>query len=59
MHCDALITIIWIVNSFINDISLPCRRKKNQSCQVIRFGLCVFLKCFSFHLMLLATLFHS
>ena len=36
MYCDLSITTAWNYNIFINDFPLPCRRVKNQSCQVIR-----------------------
>jgi len=35
MHCNGSITIMWSLNVFINDFTLPCLQVK-KFCQVIR-----------------------
>jgi len=35
-YCDFSITNMWILNGFIDDLPLLCRRVKKQFCQVIR-----------------------
>jgi len=36
MYCDGSTTIMWSVNIFIKDFTLPCRRVKKQFRQVIK-----------------------
>jgi len=36
MYCGGSTTIMWSINVFTKDFTLPCRRKKKKFCQVIR-----------------------
>jgi len=47
MCCDCSIMNMWSLNDFINDLPLPSRWEKNQSCQVLRVR-------FNLHLRLIA-----